>query len=431
MDKILIDKLLQQKLDIHSNIIEFVEDAEADIADALKDKGIIKEYNQYKVLHAMQEARLSDRHFVPSTGYGYSDQGREILEEIYSIVFGSEDALVRPNIVSGTHAISLCLYSLLNPGEHMISAAGAPYDTLQKVIGLKGDREDTLIKDGVIFETNDLNQRFEMDIDSLMNKINDKTSLILFQRSRGYDWRKSLSIREIGHAINSVKQINEKIICMVDNCYGEFVDYKEPIECGADIVAGSLIKNPGGGLAPTGGYIVGKSKLINKIANRLTCPGLGKDLGSYNASYRPFIQGLFMAPHVVYESVKGAMLCASVFEKLGFEVMPGVRDKRNDITQAVKFNNEEMLVAFCQGIQEASPVDSNVLPIPGDMPGYQNQVIMAAGTFIQGASIELSADGPIREPYIAYVQGGLNYEHVKVGIMIALKNLIDKKLIEL
>ena len=382
----------------------------------------IREYNQYKVLKAMQEARLSDNHFNWTTGYGYNDIGREKVEEIYANVFGAEDALVRPIIVNGTHALSLCVQGLVRPGDEILSVTGAPYDTLQGVIGIR-EEKGCLKEFGVTYDQVDFLEDGNIDLDGIKSKINDRTKLVMIQRSKGYAWRKSLTIEDIKEAVETVKSVNKDIIVMVDNCYGEFLDTKEPTEVGADIMAGSLIKNPGGGLALTGGYIAGKKELVEMISYRLTTPGIGKECGLTFGTTRTVLQGFFMAPYVTSQAVMGAIFCARAFEKLGYDVLPKYDDLRSDIIQVVRLNNAEEVISFCQGVQEAAPVDSYVRPEPWAMPGYDSDVIMAAGAFIQGSSIELSADAPIRPPYNVYFQGGLTFDHSKMGTLKAIQSM--------
>lgn len=389
----------------------------------------IREINQYKVIAAMQEHRLSDSHFSGTTGYGYDDRGREVLDLVYASVFKAEDALVRHQIVSGTHALAVCMFGNLRPSDELLSVTGRPYDTLEEVIGIRGEGCGSLKDFGISYRQAELAADGSADIESIKRAVGAKTSMALIQRSRGYNWRPSLSISEIRKIISTIKDINKNTIVLVDNCYGEFVETEEPVEAGADLIAGSLIKNPGGGLAPSGGYIAGKARYVRNAAYRLTTPGIGKEAGATLGNGRLMFQGLFLAPHVVAESLKGAVFCAGIMQKLGFDISPAPGQPRSDIIQAIRFNNPERMIAFCQGIQKGSPVDAFVTPEPWDMPGYDNQVVMAAGAFIQGSSIELSADAPVRAPYIAYMQGGLVYEHAKLGVMIALKNMKDKQLI--
>lgn len=390
----------------------------------------IAELNQLKVLKAFQDNRVSEACMYGSTGYGYNDIGRDTLEKVYASVFHTEDALVRPQITCGTHALALALMSNLRPGDEMISAAGKPYDTLEEVIGIRPSR-GSLAEYGVIYKQVDLLPGDRFDFDGIRNAVTDKTRLVTVQRSKGYQTRKTFSAEEIGTVVKAVKDIRKDIIVMVDNCYGEFVELIEPSDVGADMVVGSLIKNPGGGLAPIGGYIVGTHECIENASYRLTSPGLGREVGASLNVMRSFYQGLFLAPTVVASAVKGAIFAAGIYERLGFEVVPKCKEERHDIIQAVTFNDPEKLVAFCEGIQYAAPVDSYVRPEPWDMPGYDSKVIMAAGAFISGASIELSADGPLRPPYAAYFQGGITWPHVKFGILNSVQQLENKKLINI
>ncbi len=414
---------LINKLNISKKIIDICVASEEEVSGQFNKIDEIREYNQYKVLNAMQKNRVSDIHFNYSTGYGYGDIGRETIDKVYADVFGAEDALVRPQIVSGTHALSLCLYGVLRPGDEMLAVTGKPYDTLENIIGIENCPSGCLKDLGVSYSQIDLMDNGKINYSEITKKISERTKLILIQRSLGYSWRPSLSLEDIEYTIKFIKIINPSIVCMVDNCYGEFIDFKEPTEVGADIIAGSLIKNPGGSLAPTGGYVAGRKHLIEMAASRLIAPGIGKECGATLGINRLFFQGLFLAPHIVAEALKGAVFCSKLFNKLGYEVNPEFNARRSDIIQAIKFGSREALIAFCQGIQKGSPVDSFVNPEPWDMPGYNDQVIMAAGGFIQGASIELSADAPLREPYIAYLQGGITFDHAKIGIIYALQNL--------
>lgn len=386
----------------------------------------VREYNQYKVLKAMQKANLSDNHFNWTTGYGYNDVGREKIEEIYSEVFGTEDALVRPIIVNGTHALTLCLQGIVRPGDEILSVTGKPYDTLEGVIGIR-EEKGSLKEFGVTYNQVDFLEDGNVDLDGIKEKINDKTKLVMIQRSKGYSWRKSLTIADIKEVIEVIKSIKPEVIVMVDNCYGEFIETQEPTEVGADIMAGSLIKNPGGGLALTGGYIAGKKELVELISYRLTSPGIGKECGLTFGTSRSVLQGFFMAPYVVSQAVMGAIFCARAFEKMGYEVLPKPNDVRSDIIQIVRLKDAKEVIAFCQGIQAAAPVDSYVKPEPWAMPGYDDEVIMAAGAFIQGSSIELSADAPIRPPYNVYFQGGLTFDHSKIGTLKAIQYMKKSK----
>ena len=415
-------ELLKGFYGLDNETFELSEEVMKDIEPQFEKIKKIREYNQYKVLKAMQEARLSDNHFNWTTGYGYNDIGREKVEEIYANVFGAEDALVRPIIVNGTHALSLCVQGLVRPGDEILSVTGAPYDTLQGVIGIR-EEKGCLKEFGVTYDQVDFLEDGNIDLDGIKRKINDRTKLVMIQRSKGYAWRKSLTIEDIKEAVETVKSVNKDIIVMVDNCYGEFLDTKEPTEVGADIMAGSLIKNPGGGLALTGGYIAGKKELVEMISYRLTTPGIGKECGLTFGTTRTVLQGFFMAPYVTSQAVMGAIFCARAFEKLGYDVLPKYDDLRSDIIQVVRLNNAEEVISFCQGVQEAAPVDSYVRPEPWAMPGYDSDVIMAAGAFIQGSSIELSADAPIRPPYNVYFQGGLTFDHSKMGTLKAIQSM--------
>ena len=406
--------------------INIVKEAEKRIKYKFEEIDDICEYNTFKVLSAMQNHRLSLRHFNESTGYAYDDEGREITEKIYAEVFGGEAALVRPQIVSGTHAISLMLYGVLRPGDTLLSITGDPYDTIRSTIGINDNGENLgSLKDyNVDYDKVDLKDGGEIDFDEVKKKLNDKVKAVFIQRSSGYTDAKALSIRKIEEACKFVKSIKKDVIVLVDNCYGEFLEKKEPLEVGADLIAGSLIKNPGGGLVSVGGYIIGSSENIKKVASRLTAPGIALEVGANLGVIRSYLQGLFMASKVTSGAIKGAILAASVFESIGYRVFPGVDDERSDIIQAVVLGSREKVCAYCEGIQEAAPVDSYVTPEPWDMPGYDDQVIMAAGNFIEGSSIELSADAPMKEPYIVYQQGGLTYEHSKIGTIKALDKIL-------
>lgn len=413
-------EFLKQMYNMNDEIFNLSEEVLSDIEYKFDELKEVREYNQYKVLNAMQEARLSDQHFNWTTGYGYNDIGREKVEEIYSKVFHTEDALVRPIIVNGTHALSLCVQGLVRPGDEILSITGKPYDTLEGVIGIR-EEKGSLKEYGVTYEQVDFLENGNVDLDGIKNKINNRTKLVMIQRSKGYSWRKSLSIDDIKEAIETVKSVNPNLIVMVDNCYGEFLDTKEPTDVGADVMAGSLIKNPGGGLALTGGYIAGKSDLIEQISYRMTSPGVGKECGLTFGTTRSVLQGFFIAPYIVSQAVMGAIFCSRLFEKLGYDVLPKYDDLRSDIIQCIRLNNADEVVKFCEGIQAAAPVDSYVTPVPWDMPGYESEVIMAAGAFIQGSSIELSADAPIRPPYNVYFQGGLTFDHSKMGALKAVE----------
>lgn len=388
----------------------------------------VAEYNQLKVIHAMQENRVSAECFQSSSGYGYNDLGRETLEKVYASCFRGEDALVRPQITCGTHALALALMSNLRPGDELLSPVGKPYDTLEEVIGIRPSK-GSLAEYGVTYRQVDLLSDGSFDYETIKNAINQRTKLVTIQRSKGYATRKTLSVERIGELVAFVKKIKPDVICMVDNCYGEFVEEREPLEVGADMIVGSLIKNPGGGLAPVGGYIVGKKECVENAAYRLTSPGLGKEVGASLGIMQSFYEGLFLAPTVVAGALKGAVFAANIYERLGFDVIPDGKESRHDIIQAVAFHNPDALIAFCEGIQAAAPVDSYVTPEPWAMPGYDSDVIMAAGAFVQGSSIELSADGPLKPPYAVYFQGGLTWYHAKLGILKSLQKLKERNLV--
>lgn len=420
---------LKENYGISEDIIKMAERAE----DALKDKfaqiDLITEYNQYKVLNAMQKNRLSDVHFAGTTGYGYNDLGREVLEQIYADVFHAESGLVRPQVISGTHALTVALAGNLRPGDEIFSPVGLPYDTLQGVIGIRKEK-GCLAEYGITYSQRELLEDGSFDYAGIKEALtNKKIRLVEIQRSRGYAWRESFTVDKIGELISFIKEMRPDVICMVDNCYGEFVETLEPTDVGADLCVGSLIKNPGGGMAPIGGYIVGKEEYVENAAYRLTAPGMGKEVGATLGVTPSLIQGLFMAPQVVCGSVKGAVFAAKLFENLGIDVLPSSDVKRGDIVQSIKMGSAEKVIAFCEGIQKGAPVDSYVTPEPWAMPGYDCDVIMAAGAFIQGASIELSADAPIKPPYIVYMQGGLSWHHAKIGIMTGIQTMKDKGLI--
>jgi cystathionine beta-lyase family protein involved in aluminum resistance len=378
--------------------------------------------NQEKVLRAFHAAQVASHCFADSTGYAYSDQGREALEEVYKQVFRAEAALCRPQIASGTHAISICL-SILEPGDEVVSASGAPYDTLQTVIGTRGSSPRSLVRRGITYKEVPLTPNGGLDLEAIGREITHRTKMAIFQRSRGYNWRPSLTISELARGIDAVRAANPDCIVFVDNCYGEFVEVFEPLEAGAHLIAGSLIKNPGGALAVSGGYIAGRQDLVDLCAEILTAPSLGGRIGSTFGLTRTLLQGFFLAPHIVGEAVYGAMLASQVFSSLGFEVSPLPEEPRTDIVQAIKFHSKEQLLKFCLGIQKAAPVDAHYMPVPSPMPGYTDEVVMAGGTFIQGSSIELSADAPLREPYIGYLQGGMSRQHVEIGLRFALKEM--------
>lgn len=415
---------------IEEDIYEFCDTIQKNLKERFLLIDETAEYNQMKILQAMAKHKVSTACFESSTGYGYDDLGRDILEAVYAEVFGTETALVRPQITCGTHALTVALSALLRPGDELLSPVGKPYDTLEGVIGIKEDNPPGSLKEfGISYKQVDLISGEEFDYPAIEKAINEKTKLVTIQRSKGYAVRKTLSVQKIGELISFIKKINPDIICMVDNCYGEFVETAEPSEVGADLVIGSLIKNPGGGLAPIGGYIAGKEKYVDLCAYRLTAPGLGKEVGATLGMNRSFFQGLFLAPIVTAGALKGAIFAANVYKRLGFSVLPDDTEERYDIIQAVTLGSPEHVIAFCRGIQAASPVDSHVAPEPYAMPGYHSDVIMAAGAFIQGSSIELSADGPIEPPYAVYFQGGLTWYHARFGITMSVQYLKNNGLL--
>lgn len=417
------------ELGIDEKVYDYCMEIETGLKERFSEIDKTAEQNQVKVIKAMQEARFAEEHLYGTTGYGYNDAGREAVEAIYAKVFGTEDALVRQQITCGTHALTIALSGNLRPGDEILSPAGKVYDTLEGVIGVR-EQKGSLAEFGITFRQVDLLPNGEFDYENIRKNINEKTKLIEIQRSKGYDVRPTLSVAKIGEIIKFVKSIKPDVICMVDNCYGEFVETIEPSQVGADMVVGSLIKNPGGGLAPIGGYICGTKECIENCAYRLTSPGLGKEVGASLGVTRNIAQGLFLAPTVTAASLKGAIFAANVYEKLGFKTVPNSTESRHDIIQAVEFGKPELIQAFCEGIQAAAPVDSFVTPVPWDMPGYDSQVIMAAGAFVSGASIELSADAPMKEPYAVYFQGGLTYQHAKFGIMMSLQKIVEKGLLK-
>ena len=422
-------KEMYKNFGIADAVSDFCLEVEASLKDRFEKLDEVAEYNQMKVLAAMQKHRVSAECFNGTTGYGYNDLGRDTLEEVYATCFKGEAALVRPQITCGTHALALALMSNVRPGDEILSPVGKPYDTLEEVIGIRPSK-GSLAEYGVTYAQVDLLADGGFDFDGIRNAISNRTKLVTIQRSKGYASRPTLSVERIGQLISFIKEVKPDVICMVDNCYGEFVEKREPLEVGADMIVGSLIKNPGGGLAPIGGYIVGKKECVENAAYRLTPPGLGKEVGASLGMMQSFFQGFFLAPTVVNAALKSAIFAANVFERLGFAVIPNGSASRHDIIQAVTFEKPEGLIAFCQGIQAAAPVDSYVTPEPWDMPGYDSQVIMAAGAFVQGSSIELSADGPLRPPYTAFFQGGLTWYHGKLGIMMALQKLYDANLVK-
>ncbi|ATD55079.1 methionine gamma-lyase family protein [Clostridium chauvoei] len=422
----LTEELMKKTYNFKKETLDLYGKALKDVEEQFKIYNEIREYNQLKVLNAFQEERISDSHFTNSSGYGYDDIGRDSLDKVYARVFNTESALVRPHFVNGTHAIGCALMGNLRTGDTMLAISGAPYDTLHNIIGISGKENIGSLKEyGVKYKQIDL-LKGKFDLEKIKEALisDNSIKLIHIQRSTGYGWRNSFLVSEIGEVIKFVKDLRDDVIIFVDNCYGELIDTIEPTDVGADLIAGSLIKNIGGGIAPTGGYIAGKSKYVEQAAFRLTTPGIGGECGSTFGVMRQLYQGLFLAPHIAIEAVKGAIFCAKIMELAGFEVLPKPTDKRSDIIQAIKFGNKENLINFCKGIQKGSPIDSFVECEPWAMPGYTDEVIMAAGAFIQGSSIELSADAPIREPYIAYLQGGLTFDHAKIGVLIALNNIL-------
>lgn len=419
------EDILCKQFNINKLVFDYVTKIENEIKGTHFQKiEQTREYNQYKVIQAMQEHKLDYTNFYWNTGYGYDDPGREKAEKIFASVFHTEDALVRPSIASGTHALYLTLSSLLNCGDEVIAISGRPYDTMLTVLGEEGNEPCNLKETGVIYKEIPLYNN-DIDWEGAIKAVTMKTKLLMIQRSTGYSFRPALTLSKIKNAIEKIREVYPNIYIMVDNCYGEFIEEIEPSDIGADVVVGSLIKNPGGGIALSGGYVAGKKAIIDRIANRLTAPGVGKEIGLTFGTTRNTLQGLFFAPHIVSEAVKGALLFGGVFSSLGFEITPTLDDHRSDIIQAIKFNNKDMVIKMCEAIQAASPVDGHVSPVPWDMPGYTNQVIMASGAFVSGSSIELSADAPMRPPYIAYIQGGLFYDHAKLGVMLALQKMME------
>lgn len=418
------------ELGISEKVLNYGREIEKSLHDRFEAIDKTAEYNQLKVIKAMQEARVSDIHFAGTTGYGYNDLGRDTLEEVYAKAFHGEDALVRPQLISGTHALTIALSGNLRPGDEILSPVGKPYDTLEEVIGIR-DSVGSLKEFGITYSQVDLLPNGDFDFENIKKAINERTKLIEIQRSKGYATRPTLSVKRIGELISFIKSIKPDVICMVDNCYGEFVEEMEPTDVGADMIVGSLIKNPGGGLAPIGGYIVGRRDCVERAAYRLTAPGLGKEVGASLGVSQSLYQGLFLSPTVVAGALKGAVFAANVYEKLGFGVVPNGTESRHDIIQAITFGTPEGVIKFCEGIQAAAPVDSFVTPEPWAMPGYDSDVIMAAGAFVQGSSIELSADGPIKPPYAVYFQGGLTWYHAKLGILMSLQKLVDAGIVTL
>lgn len=420
-----------QQLKNGEKLQPIVRNVEQQIASVHKEIDEKIESNQFRVLRSYQKHRVSDSHFIPSTGYGYDDIGRDTLELIYADVFGGEAGLVRPQIISGTHAISIALFGILRPGDELLYITGKPYDTLEEIVGIRGNGVGSLKEFGISYDSAALTDEGRIDWDAVASKIKSNTKMIGIQRSKGYATRPSFTIAEIKEMISFVKEIKDDVVIFVDNCYGEFVEELEPCHVGADLMAGSLIKNPGGGIAKTGGYIVGKRHYVEACSYRMTSPGIGAEAGASLYSLQEMYQGFFLAPHVVGQALKGAVFTAALLENLGMNSSPKWDATRTDLIQSVQFDDKDKMIAFCQAIQFASPINSHVTAYPAYMPGYEDDVIMAAGTFIQGASIELTADGPIRPPYVAYVQGGLTYSHVKMAVCIAVDSLIEKNLIEL
>lgn len=417
-------KELYEQLGISSKVYDFGAEIEVSLKERFEQFDKTAEYNQLKVLMAMQKNKVSAECFQSSSGYGYDDFGRDTLEKVYADTFHTEACLIRSQITCGTHALAIALFGNLRPGDELLAPAGKPYDTLEEVIGIRPSR-GSLAEYGVTYRQVDLKEDGTFDYDAIRAAINEKTKLVEIQRSKGYQTRPSYSVKQIGELIAFVKSIKPDVICMVDNCYGEFVDTIEPSDVGADMIVGSLIKNPGGGLAPIGGYIAGKEKYIENAAYRLTSPGLGKEVGATLGVLPSFYQGFFLAPTVTASALKSAIFAANLYERLGFDVLPDGRESRHDIIQAITFGTPEGVIAFCQGIQAAAPVDSAATCEPWDMPGYDSKVIMAAGAFVSGSSIELSADGPIKPPYAVYFQGGLTWQHGKFGILMSLQKLKD------
>ena len=425
-----ITKEMYKEMGIDGKVYSFGQEIAESLKQRFEEIDRVAEYNQLKVVHAMQQCRASEACLYASSGYGYNDVGRDTLEEIYAATFHTESALVRPQIACGTHALAVALAGNLRPGDELLSPVGKPYDTLEEVIGIRPSK-GSLAEYGVTYAQVDLLEDGSFDYDGIRKAINERTKLVTIQRSKGYATRPTLSVERIGELIAFVKNIKPDVICMVDNCYGEFVEEREPLQVGADMIVGSLIKNPGGGLAPIGGYIVGKKECVENAAYRLTSPGLGKEVGASLGVIQSFYQGLFLAPTVVSGALKGAIFAANIYEKLGFKVIPNGTESRHDIIQAVEFGNKDAMISFCEGIQAAAPVDSYVTPEPWAMPGYDSDVIMAAGAFVQGSSIELSADGPVKPPYAVYFQGGLTWYHAKLGILMSLQKLYERNLVNI
>ncbi|MEH7126346.1 methionine gamma-lyase family protein [Bacillus sp. JJ1773] len=420
-----------QQLSNGEKLQPIVTEIEQQIANVLKGIDNRIDENQFRVLNSFQNNRVSDSHFIPTTGYGYDDIGRHTLERIYAEVFGGESAVVRPQIISGTHAISIALFGVLRPGDELLYITGKPYDTLEEIVGLRGNGVGSLKEFGITYNAVNLLADGSVDYEAVAKAIKPHTKMIGIQRSKGYATRPSFTIAQIEEMIKFVKEIKSDVVVFVDNCYGEFVETKEPCHVGADLMAGSLIKNPGGGLAKTGGYIVGKEKWVEACSYRMTSPGIGAEAGASLYSLQEMYQGFFLAPHIVGQALKGAVFTSAFLERLGMNSSPKWDAKRTDLIQSVQFDDRDKMIAFCQAIQYAAPINSHVTPYPSAMPGYEDEVIMAAGAFVQGASIELSADGPIRPPYVAYVQGGLTYSHVKIAVCTAINGLIEKGFIQI
>lgn len=424
-----IKKMYCEQLGISEKVYDYSENIIAGLKERFEKIDETAEYNQMKVINAMQKNHVAEMHLNGTSGYGYNDDGRDTLEQVYADIFKAEAALVRPQIICGTHALNIALSSNLRPGDELLSPVGKPYDTMDEIIGIRPSK-GSLAEYGVSYRQVDLLADGSFDYENIKKAINEKTKLVTIQRSKGYASRPTLSVERIGELISFIKEIKPDVICMVDNCYGEFVERIEPTEVGADMIVGSLIKNPGGGLAPCGGYIAGTKECVEQAAYRLSSPGLGKEVGAtIGGVNKEFYQGLFLAPTVVAGALKGAIFAANAYEKLGFKVVPDGKEERYDIIQAVELRSAKGLIAFCKGIQAAAPVDSFVTPEPWAMPGYDDDVIMAAGAFVQGSSIELSADGPLREPYAAYFQGGLTWYHAKLGIIMSMQKMYEERLI--
>lgn len=426
----MIMREMYKNMGICDEVYDYCDNIIRSLHDRFEEIDKNAEYNQMKVIKAMQDEKVAEMHLSGTTGYGYNDDGRDTLEKVYSDIFKTEDALVRPQIICGTHALNVALSSNLRPGDELLSPVGKPYDTMDEIIGIRPSK-GSLAEYGITYAQVDLLPDGGFDYEGIKNAINERTKLVTIQRSKGYASRPTLSVERIGELISFIKGIKPDVICMVDNCYGEFVERIEPSEVGADMIVGSLIKNPGGGLAPCGGYIAGKKECVEQAAYRLSSPGLGKEVGATLGVNQSFYQGLFLSPVVVAGALKGAIFAANVYEKAGFVVRPDGSEPRYDIIQAVELGSADGLLAFCKGIQAAAPVDSFVTPEPWPMPGYDSDVIMAAGAFVQGSSIELSADGPLKEPYSVFFQGGLTWYHAKLGIMMSVQKMFEKDLIKL